>query len=264
MGFFPTGSPRINVISYAYIAIFVVSKCVATILQENGIEIAYMAGYDTGQYTAVHEAGGISFFDSLDLLRIYSELYMDLIRSGKYDMIKINGITSTLLPKYLDNRTAIAAYQSQTQHLVSGTREGIEAVRQKLRNASGVTIYNEGLGLGLNSSLMEQVAKHFQRYISNIELADLRIPLISNINGKQILQGAQVKEEMLHLITRPIAWDKVVDKLGQADIILGIGHLKANILDLVREKYSEKRSLGLSCEEDFEKLISIIKTFNGG
>ena len=140
---------------------------------------------------------------------------------------------------------------------MSGTREGIAAVREKLQNASGVTIYDEGLGLGLNSSLMDPVAEHFRRYLRETTFSDLDVPLISNVNGARITQGDHIKEEILHLITRPVAWDKVVDELAQADIILGIGH-KSNALDLVREKYPDKQCIALSCEEDLEKVQELV------
>ena len=246
------GAP-INILNNAYLGIFVMSHAIFKILQEHDIEPTYVAGYDTGQYAAICAANGITFLQGLDLLKAYAEYYMNLLEKGGYDIIKINGITSTQLPKYLNSTTSIASYQSRTQHLVSGTKKGIAGLEEKLRNASRAVIYHEGVGLGLNSELMKPVVEKFRPYLREITFKDMSIPLISNVNGILVTQADQIKEEIIKLITSPVKWDKVVDELSNVDLILGIGH-EANLLDLVKEKYPDKICIALCKAEDVKRV----------
>ena len=254
---YPGRRQQIDIINNAYPAIFVLSSAIYHILKEQGIEPTYMAGYDTGQYTAICAAGGISFTETLDLLKKYADLYMDLLRSGFYDLVKVNGITSTQLPKYLTNQTTIAVYQSRTQHVVSGTKEGIAAFKEKLRNASRPVLYEEDVGLGLNSVLMDPVVEQFRPHLREIPFKDLKIPVISNVNGTLVTKGEQLKQEIIRLITHSVKWDTVVDQLSKADLIIGIGH-KANLLDLVVEKYPDKTCIALCKAEDLKKIQDFI------
>lgn len=246
------GAP-IHILNNAYLGIFVMSYAIFKILQEHGIEPTCVAGYDTGQYAAICAANGISFLQGLDLLKVYAEYYMDLLEKGGYDIIKINGITSTQLPKYLNSTTSIAAYQARTQHLVSGTKEGIAGLEKKLRNASRASIYHEGVGLGLNSELMKPVVEKFRPHLKEVSFQDISIPVISNVNANLVTQGDQIKQELIKLITTPVRWDKVVDELSSVDVILGIGH-EANLLDLVKEKYPDKICIALCKAEDVKRV----------
>ncbi len=250
---FSSGSSKLNKIPNAYLALHVLSHAIYCIFEEFGIKPSCLSGYDTGQYTAITVANGFSFSEGLILLRKYGDAYADLLRGGKYGLIKVNGLTSTKLPQYLDKRTAIAVYQSRTQHLVSGTKEGIMAVQDRLKNASGVVLYDIGLGLGLNSPLMQPVVAQFSPSLQQVSFNKLSMPVISNITGAWITEGNQMKEEVIKLITSPVKWDKVVNELAQADLIVGIGH-KANLLDLVVEKYPEKPCIAVCKAEDVEKV----------
>jgi len=241
-------------IDKAYLAIYVLSSAIYDVLKEKNINPTHVAGYDTGQYAAIRATGGISFVDGLDIIKKYAKYYDELLKHNQFDIVKVNGLTSTKLPEFLDNRrTYIAAYQSRIQHLVSGTKEGIEDFKDKLRNASGVTIYDEGIGLGLNCELMEPVKQKFQPYLEKITIHNLHTPLISNINGRNIMLGQEIKKEISELIDDPIRWDKVVDSLDEIDIVIGAG-AQDYMLDLVEEKYPNKPIIPVNTPEDVERI----------
>ena len=55
------------------------------------------------------------------------------------------------------------------------------------------------------------------------------------------------------LINTSIKWDNVVDKLSDAELIIGIGS-QDNLLDLVKEKYPRKNILSVQNVDDLEKI----------
>lgn len=246
---------KINTIDTAYFIIYSLACGIYDLLQKNNIAIDVVAGYDTGQYAAIFAGKGFSFSTGLILLKQYAQLYMKLLDS-KYDILKVNGLTSTKLPEYLNNLTTIAAYQSRTQHLVSGTKEGIEQLRLKLKGAAGVTLYDEGVGLGLNSHLMDIVAGQFEQYVQKANIAHLSIPLISSVNGKSITDAQDVKQEIIHVINHPIHWDLVIDQLASVDAVVAIGS-QANHLDLIKEKQPDKNVITINTPADIQALAKI-------
>lgn len=245
--------PELNKIDKAYLSIFVLGCSFFRVLKDIGIDPCVVAGYDTGQYAAVYAAGGFSFIGGLYLVRNYSECYLQLLQAGSYDIIKVNGFTTTKLSQFLGQRIAIAANQSRTQHLVSGTREGIDDLRQKLMRASKVTMYEEGIGLGLNSHLMDPVVEQFKPYLKRIEFVDLSIPLLSNVNAAHITRGVQMKRELIKVANKRLRWDKVVDKLNDVDCIIGVG-AQTNILDLAARKFPDKHIIPMNNIDDLQKI----------
>lgn len=195
---FSSSPQELNQIDTAYLSIYLISCITFKILSEHKIKIAYLAGYDTGQFAALFASDVIGFTQGLDLLNKYAQSYMALLKDTPYKIIKINGLTETKLPSFLDNRTAIASYQSRIQHLVSGTEQGITDLRLKLNNASGVTIYDTEIGLGLNSNFMDPVLEQFIPELRKITFNDPSIPLISNVDGSLITSGNSIKKKLLN------------------------------------------------------------------
>ena len=257
---FYSNNDKLNQIDNAYLSIFLISCSIYDVLKQNNIEATFVAGYDTGQYAALYAANSITLSEGLGILKKYSEFYINLLDKNNYEILKVNGLTSTKLPTFLDNRTSIASYQSRTQHLVSGTKEGIESLCEKLKNASGVTLYNESIGLGLNSNLMDPIVEKIAPHLNKMNFKDLDIPLISNDDGSKVTQGKQVREEIIRLINTSIKWDNVVDKLSDAELIIGIGS-QDNLLDLVKEKYPRKNILSVQNVDDLEKIKTINQNF---
>jgi len=252
-----SSNSELNQIKNAYLSIYVTSCALYALLAEHDIAISYVSGYDTGQYAALCAADAISFTQGLDLLNEYANEYTDLLAHNKYDIIKIYGLTETKLPEFLTKQSTIASYQSRVQHLVSGTLDGIADIRLKLRNASGVTLYDEGVGLGLNSELMNPVVEKFVPTLRKSTFHDLAIPVISNVNGALITQGEVIKEEIIKLINSPLAWDKVVDALSDADLVIGMGP-QANLLNLAIEKYPSKFIRSIANAADVEKIQKLL------
>ena len=246
-------------VSNAYLALYVLSCAIYGMLKEHGVEPTYVAGYDTGQYAAIYAAGGISFKEGLDLVRAYANLYNKLLQQSRYDILKVNGLTTNKLSEFIDKDVAIASHLSRTQHLVSGTVEGIEILKQKINNASGVTLYEEGIGLGLNSHLMDPLIRDFYLHLSHVNFNDLQVPLISNVNGSEITNASQLKQEIISLINSTIRWDKVADKLSHVDIVVGMGP-QTNLLDWINEKHPNKNIFTISDATDSQKLKELMAT----
>lgn len=258
---FSSSDVELKYIDNAYLSIFLLSSSLFDLLQQEGIEATALAGYDTGQYASLYASNGITFLEGLDILKKYAQLYIDLIDEHAYELLRINGLTDTKLPEYLDKRTFIAACLSRTQHLISGTQEGIADLYEKLKRASRATLYHEPLGLGLNSELMNPLLDTFIPYLKEIHFKELTMPLISNVNGKYITNDQQIKEEIIKLINNPLRWDKVVDALVDIDLVIGIGS-QAVLLDLVTEKYPNKLNIAINTMQDIDKLKKLLVTFS--
>lgn len=258
---FSSSEAELKQIEHAYLSIFLLSCSLYDVLREIGIEPTVLAGYDTGQYAALYASHSIPFLDGLSILKTYGNFYMSLLNNNSYALLRINGLTDTKLPEYLDKRTFIAACQARTQHLVAGTKEGIEDLREKLKRASRATLYDEPLGLGLNCKLMNPLLEIFVPYLRTITFNTLTIPVISNVNGKYVTNGQQIKEEIIKLINSPLRWDKVIDSLANIDLVIGMG-TQESLLDLVTDKYPDKLSIAINQKQDLDKLKGYLLTFS--
>lgn len=254
---FASSDQELKKIDNAYLSIFLISCAISGLLKENGIEPDAVAGYDTGQLAAIYAAGGITFPDGLYLLKKYATFYLELLEANKFDLLKVNGLTTTKLEEFLDKRISIGIYQDRTQHIVTGEKEGIEDLQEKLRKASAATLYEKEVGLGLNSQLMDAVVDQINIYLEKVDFKDLKVPLIANTDAKLITKGDKVKDEFIKAINSPVRWDKVLNKLSDYDLIIQVGP-GVSIKNLVAEKYSDKQVVTVNTIADLENVKKFI------
>src|SRR5438045_2310441 len=101
----------------AYPATFLVSCAIYALLKEEGILLHHggvnpellrregqvtadiVAGYNLGEYAALHAAGGISFPDGLYLLNKYAHFYEQALPALDVGILQITGISTRTLEK---------------------------------------------------------------------------------------------------------------------------------------------------------------------
>ena len=244
----------------ANLAIYVVSCSTYALLKKNGILPSLVAGYDTGAYAALYAAGGISFLDGLQAVQHFTTWYIDMLKKQKeeYHMIMVCGLTETELGPFLDKSITISFYQTRTQHIISGTLEGIKNFREKLKNASQVTLYDVGIGLSLHSAIMDPVAEKVKEFLNKVLINAVHIPLLSTITAKELRESTQIKNELVSTINKPIRWDFVINQLEMSDLIVGVGPARI-ITELAREKYPKKEIITIENMENIETVKELIK-----
>ena len=62
---FASSESELESMNNAYPATFLMSCAIYALLKEEGIKVDVVAGYNLGEYAALHAAGGISFPDGL-------------------------------------------------------------------------------------------------------------------------------------------------------------------------------------------------------
>ncbi len=162
-------------------ALFVIEYALAKLWMEWGVRPAAMIGHSIGEYAAACSAGIFSLEDALMLVATRGRL---MHQSPPGAMLAVSLPEEELKP-LLGAQLSLAAVNSPTLSVVSGTIEAIEQIEQQL---SGKELVCRRLHTShaLHSAMMEPVMQAFRETLEKVSLHAPQIPIISTLTGKHL------------------------------------------------------------------------------
>jgi [acyl-carrier-protein] S-malonyltransferase len=269
---FASSDVELSKLANAYSSLFLIGSSVYAVLKEHGIEPDVVAGYNNGESTALFAASCFSLPDGLYLLHKFCSFYQEFIDDMDVDSMIVTGILTTELEnacKQVSNNVSsfakasadeskifIAIYNNAEQHIVAGNRDQLEQI-QNLFNAKVITEYL-GAEVGLHSLLMNNVVSLFKSFLEKVDFKDLKIPLISCIDGNVITTGADTKERFISHINSSLEWYRAMEALADYDCIL-VAAPGDDLLEMVKKQYPEKVVMLIAKKADIDTLKETIK-----
>lgn len=246
----------------AYTALFLVSCSLYSLLKEQGLQSDIFVGYNTGDYAALYAAGSITFPDGLYLLNKLAQQYESFLVQENVALLQIEGL-STLdvekaCKKYAKKNApvSIAIYQADTIHVVGGSKDVVDQLKEDLCNNKSIVCSSVPLAVGLHSSLMGPVVEQFKMYLEKVDFKDIHTPCIGS-QAELLNSGEMIKKYIVDSVQMPLHWHKIMDSLGGYSIIIEVG--PGNQLStLARAQYPDKIILSIQSKEDLEILSSYL------
>lgn len=260
---FASSDAELSKIQNAYPAIFLVGASIAAQLKEEGIKPHMVAGYNTGEFTALCAAQSISFPDGLYLLNKYALSYQELLDEVKdVALIRALGIEAVELEEICKEiretgaAVHVALQLCHNEHIISGLVPAVERVTARLGECEGVKIKAADAEHGLHSSLMDPVVSRLTMYLEKVDFHDPAVPVISCVSGESITSADTARSHSVGQIHNTIAWPKVVAQFESCDVILQIG--PGNSLhSMLQECYPNKQIITVNKPEDIQIVKSV-------
>lgn len=169
---------RINSITVAQPAVFVIEYALARLWRHWGIEPAAVVGHSLGAYAAACAAGVFSLEDGVGLVGMRGRL-LQTVEPGA--MLAVRRPENDILP-LLPNTVTVAAVNGPGQVTVSGREADIDAFAQVLadRRMDFRKLRISGAG---HSPLVESILDEFHTTVAGIRLAEPAVPFVSDMTG---------------------------------------------------------------------------------
>lgn len=258
---FASSDAELSKLANAYTSLFLVGASTYAVLKEHGIEVDVVAGYNNGESTALFAASCFSFPDGLYLLNKFCSFYQEIVDEMDVDVLHIKGIATAQLESACaqlsdeEDKIFIAIYNTPTDHIVAGNRNKLSEL-QDMFNATGQAEYLS-VEVGLHSELMNGVVDVFKSFLEKVDFKDLKIPLISCIDGNTVTLGADTKERFIKHINSSLEWFRVVRALADYDCIV-IATPGNDLAAMIKEQYPEKMVMLIAKKIDIDTLKEMI------
>ncbi len=202
------------------IAITTASLAIMAALKDKGIEPSSAMGFSLGEFPALYAAGVLSFEDLVKVVRergLIMQKVCEQIASensghapGMSAVIglspeKVKEIVSSIPNAYAANMNSVK------QTVVSGTFDALNALEKACAEegskiSARVKVVKLKVAGPFHSPLMQPAADEFGKFLADVSFSDPKIPLFSNVTGKQVLSGAEIKDAAVLHLTHSVLW----------------------------------------------------------
>ncbi len=190
--------------------IFLVEYALAKLWIATGIVPDALIGHSMGENTAACLSGVFSFEDALGLVLLRGQLMDDVPEGG---MLSVQLPADELL-KHLSPRLTIAAINSPTLSVTSGTKDDLASLAASL-NALGIENKPVGINIAAHSWLLDGILKPFGDYLKSIQLNPPQIQFISNLTGTWITpQAATDPDYWVQHLRNTVRFSEGIDTLN--------------------------------------------------
>lgn len=205
------------------LAITAASVATMKVLEEKGVVPASAMGFSLGEFPALYAAGVLSFEDVIKVVQKRGQIMQAVCEQIASEneghapgMSAILGLPSekvTEIANTIDNVYA-ANLNSVKQTVISGTYDGLEAAEKAFAEAGARRCVRLAVAGPFHSPLMQKAADEFEKAIADVTFNDPKIPLFSNVTGKQVMSGEEAKKSAVLHLTNPVRWTDEEAVLG--------------------------------------------------
>ena len=186
-----------------------------TLKSELGIIPDFVAGHSLGEYCAMYTAGVMSLENTLKAIQRRADLMgatkggsMAAVLNASEELLKA-GLAEGAKVGYVD----VANYNSPAQVVITGEDDAVKATSDYLL-ANGVRrVVPLPVSGAFHSKFMENAGKEFASFISDFELNNASIPVITNVDAELTTSSEDFREKMPRQIYSSVHWTQTIEKM---------------------------------------------------
>ena len=175
----------------------------------------YVAGHSLGEYCAMFSAGVMSLENTLRAIQKRADLMsetkggaMAAVLNASEEVLKV-GLEEGNKVGYVD----VANYNSPAQVVITGAEDAVKATSDYLL-ANGVRrVVPLAVSGAFHSKFMESAGANFAEFISDVELNDASIPVITNVDAEPTISAEDFRAKMSKQIYSSVYWTQTIEKM---------------------------------------------------
>ena len=233
-----------------------------TLKSEFDIKADYVAGHSLGEYCAMYAAGVMSLENTLKAIQKRADLMsetkggaMAAVLNASEDVLKA-GLAEGSKVGYVD----VANYNSPAQVVITGDENAVKAASDYML-ANGVRrVVPLAVSGAFHSKFMENAGKEFEKFVSDLEINNASIPVITNVDATETTDSEDFRVKMPKQIYSSVYWTQTIEKMvsNGVEIFVEIGPGKV-LAGLNKKIAPEAKVFNVFDKESLENTIASLK-----
>lgn len=182
---------------------------------ELDITPSYTAGHSLGEYCAMYTSGVMSLENTLKAIQKRADLMsatkggsMAAVLNASEEQLKA-GLEEGSKVGYVD----VANYNSPAQVVITGAEDAVKAASDYMV-ANGVRrVVPLAVSGAFHSKFMENAGKEFAEFVSNLDLNNASIPVITNVDAEITTNSEDFRVKMPKQIYSSVHWTQTIEKM---------------------------------------------------
>ncbi len=213
---------KLTISAHAQPAIFVASVAAWQAVKAKfpGLAPRALAGLSSGEWTALHLAGVLSFDATLKVLEARGRLMQEACEQRPGSMLSVLGAEDSQLQALCEATGAeMANLNAREQTVLSGTKESIDAAEVKAKELGIRKAIRLNVAGAFHSSLMKPAADRFADFLAAVDFATPSLPVIANVTGQpHAADPAAIRDAMVQQVYRSVRWYQGIEWMAAQGI----------------------------------------------
>jgi len=198
--------PALLTTSVAYLELF----------KAKGVKPDYVAGHSLGEYSALVAAGVLGFEDAVRTVRARGEFMEQAVPSGQGAMAAVLGGEREALQQLCEaisreiGVVELANLNCPGQIVVSGSKEGVQALVERGKEAGAKRVIPLEVSGPFHSSLMKPASEQLAGVLSELEMSPASTPVVANVTARPVQDPAEIRDLLVEQVHSSVLWEDSV------------------------------------------------------
>lgn len=249
-------------------AILTVSIAAARVLNENGVEPAFVAGHSLGEYSANVAAGTLSFADAVRTVRNRGRYMQEAVPVGVGAMSAIIGMELEKVSQICTDAAQgevcdLANLNSPEQIVISGHTGAVERATNLATERGAKKAKLLSVSAPFHCSLMQPAQDRLTTDLNALNFQPPKVPIISNVDAAAMHEADRSRDALIRQVTGSVKWDQSVRLLAasKVDTFIEVGPGKV-LWGLMRQIDRSRTSLYVGDEASLQKTLEHLSSLN--
>jgi len=247
-------------------AILTVSVAAWRLLDEKGINPAFVAGHSLGEYSAHVAAGTITFADAVRTVRNRGKYMQEAVPVGTGAMAAILGMSLDAVAAVCGDAAQgevcePANVNSPDQIVISGHAAAVERAVRLAQERGAKRAILLPVSAPFHCSLMKPAQERLAVDLEKLKLSAPKIPVVCNVYAKPVEDAESAREALIRQVTGSVKWSESVQLLiargVQTFVEVGPGKV---LCGLMRQIDRSKKCLNVEDEASLQKTLEFLTT----
>jgi [acyl-carrier-protein] S-malonyltransferase len=247
-------------------ALLLCSVIAFRLLEENGIRPDFVAGHSLGEYSALVAGGSLRFADALHLVRKRGEFMQEAVPLGRGAMAAILGMEREAVARICEEAqegqvVEIANLNSPGQIVISGEAEAVERAVKAAKQHGARRAVSLPVSAPFHCRLMKPAGERLGEILAQTEVADPKIPLVTNVDAQLTSSTATIRSALLRQASSPVLWEDSIGTLQDQGVDTFVEVGPGTVLSGLIKRIAKEATL--RNVEDEQSLRSTIEALGG-
>lgn len=204
-------------------AMLAVSIALFRILEKRENVPDYVAGHSVGEYAALVAAGGLDFQDAVRLVHQRGRFMQEAVPVGEGAMAAVMGLELSDVEQIcqeaaLGEVVSPANINTADQIVISGHRRAVERAVALAQVRGARKVRSLPVSAPFHCGLMKPAQERLARVLEEITFQDLRVPLVNNLEAREVRDATGAREGLIGQVSSPVLWSESIERLVEAGV----------------------------------------------
>ncbi|MYL19160.1 ACP S-malonyltransferase [Halobacillus litoralis] len=246
-------------------ALLLNSIAIQQVLTEEGVTPDMTAGHSLGEYSALTAAGALDPLEAVQLVHIRGKLMEEAYPTGKGTMAAVLGLSQEEIEDILtgfdgDKAVDLANINCPGQIVISGTKEGVEAAGEQLKEKGAKRVLPLNVSGPFHSRLMEPASEEFAGHLNDRTIRDASIPVYANVSAEAVTEAETIERLLVEQLYSPVRFQQILEAFveEEVDAIVEVGQGKV-LSGLVRKVQRRMKTFSVQDPDTLKDFIEWYK-----